>query len=367
LGEPRNRTIGLNFNADAPPLVAADSSGQVWVIEWLSSLIDGSTSGAVSLVSGDKPTADLRFWLETLSPDVVTAMTTTPDGDLAFATTDQGVLLVDSGGSIVDRIAPDDGLRALAFGEDGVLYAARADGGIVALTTSGLPDRFGGRALALGVPVLGTLTAAAPVQSWTYDGTAGDHITISAVDQTRTNVYQLGLDMSLRLLAPDGVEVAFNDDQLSDDLFGVYDSEIADAVLPQTGTYTVRVEWQQGQGMYTLGVSSPRPAELSADGVTRLSGRLQDVFPVERWTIAGKAGDVLTMTMSAQTGTVDPSLVLRQPDGSLLAFNADAADPELKTAAQLTQVTLPVDGTYTIEAWRYVGAGTYSLVIVNTG
>ncbi|MCC6801945.1 MAG: pre-peptidase C-terminal domain-containing protein [Anaerolineae bacterium] len=363
----RSRTVGLNFNAEAPPLVAVDAAGQVWVVEWLNSLIDGSTSGAVSLVSGDKPSAELRFWLEHRSPDVITAMTAAPDGDLAFASMDEGVLLVDSGGAVVSQIAPDDRLRRVVFGSDGALYAARADGGITALSTRGLPDRFGGRVLALGVPVVGTLSEAAPQQSWTYDGTAGERLTISAVDQTRTDVFQVGLDMALRLIAPDGSELAYNDDQPGDDLFGVYDAQIADFTLPQTGTYTIRVEWRQAQGMYTLGVSGGQTLELSADDVTRLDGVLQDVFPVQDWRFDARAGDVLTITMTTESGTLDPAIVLRDPGGDLIGFNDDAADPELDVNAQLTQITLPVDGTYTLEASRFEGSGRYHIVIVNTG
>ncbi|MCZ2096580.1 MAG: hypothetical protein LC121_09995 [Anaerolineae bacterium] len=363
----RSQTVGLNFNAEAPPLVAVDATGQVWVIEWLNSLIDGSTSGAVSLVSGDKPSAELRFWLEHHSPDVITAMIAAPDGDLAFASMDEGVLLVDSGGAVVSQIAPDDGLRRIVFGSDGALYATRADGGITALSTRGLPDRFGGQALALGVPVVGTLSEAAPQQSWTYDGMAGERLTISTVDQTRTDVFQVGLDMALRLIAPDGSELAYNDDQPGDDLFGVYDAQIADFTLPQTGMYTMRVEWRQGQGMYTLGVSGGQTLELSTDDVTRLDGVLQDVFPVQDWRFDARAGDVLTITMTTESGTLDPAIVLRDPGGDLIGFNDDAADPELDVNAQLTQITLPVDGTYTLEASRFEGSGRYHIVIVNTG
>ncbi len=100
--------------------------------------------------------------------------------------------------------------------------------------------------------------------------------------------------------------------------------------------------------------------------MTRVEGTLQDVFPVQRWSFAGHAGDVLTFTMSAEASTVDAVLTLRKPDGSILAYNDDAADPALDVNAQLPQVSLPVDGTYVIEASRYDGAGGYSLVIVNT-
>ncbi|MEP7293333.1 MAG: pre-peptidase C-terminal domain-containing protein, partial [Chloroflexota bacterium] len=119
-------------------------------------------------------------------------------------------------------------------------------------------------------------------------------------------------------------------------------------------------------GTYTLGVSAEQALTLSGEGVTQVSGRLQDVFPVERWAFAGQAGDVLTFTMTADAGTLDPALTLYKPDGDLLAFNDDASDPLLEINAQLTQVRLPDDGTYRVEAGRYVGAGEYRLVIVST-
>ena len=172
--------------------------------------------------------------------------------------------------------------------------------------------------------------------------------------------------MALRLNAPDGSLVAENDDQLGDELFGVYDAQISDITLPQTGTYTVTVEVAQGSGTYTLGISSPQPLELTEDGVTTIRGRLQDVFPVQRWVFTGTAGEVLTFTLTAENGTLDPVLTVLKPGGALLAYNDDARDPELGVNAQITQVTLPADGDYIIEAGRFEGAGEYRLVIVST-
>lgn len=360
-----SRRVPLNFNAGAPPLVTIDSAGQVWVIEWLASLIDGAVSGAVSRIGGAKPAAELQFWLEGLTPDAVTAITTDPKGELVVATSDRGIFVVDSSGQAQDQIAQN--ARALAFGADGTLYLAGADGALMALSTRGTPDRFGGSALALGAAAGGNLSESAPQQDWTYSGAAGEIVTISAVDQTRTDTFAVGLDTALRLIAPDGSEVAYNDDQQGADLFGVYDAQLARVTLPQAGTYTVRVEWRQGQGIYTLGISEDRPVEVGSDGVMRIEGRLQDVFPVQRWTFAGHEGDVLTITMSAEDGTLDPALALYKPDGSLLAFNDDALDVQLQNDAQLSQVRLPVNGTYTVAASRYEGAGRYSIVVVNTG
>ncbi len=375
LGEPHDRTVGLNFNASAPPLVTLDSSGSAWVVEWLASLIDGTTSAAVSqVIGGDKPTAQLQFWLPGLTPQTVSAFSATSTGRLLFATQDQGILFVDPHGEVVNQVEAE-APSALSFSPVGALettlYVADTTGDnqqaqIRAFSTRGTPDRYGAPSLVLGVPVLGTLSEAAPQQTWTFDGTAGQQLTLSAVDQSITDPSLFNLDMALRLLAPDGSELAYNDDQLGTDLFGVYDAEISDFALPQTGIYTVRVEWRQGQGMYTLGINGDQSLTLNPDGVTEVEGRLQDVFPVQRWAFSGKQGDVLTFTMSAESGTLDPALALFKPDGKLMAYNDDAYDPELKINAQLAQVRLPADGTYVIEASRFDGAGRYSITIVNT-
>ena len=374
LGEPYDRTVGLNFNASAPPLVTLDASGNIWVVEWLASLIDGTTNAAVSQVVGDKPAAQLQFWFQGLTPQTVSAFSATSNGNLLFATKDQGILFVDPHGQVVNQVA-DEAPSAVTFSPVGApettLYLADTSGDgqqaqVRALSTRGTPDRYGASALVLGVPVLGTLSESAPDQTWMFDGSAGQTVTLSAVDQSIADPSTFNLDMAIRLLAPDGSELAYNDDQLGTDLFGVYDAEISDFALPQTGTYTVHVEWRQGQGIYTLGINGDRSLSLNPDGVTEVAGRLQDVFPVQSWAFNGHQGDVLTFTMSAESGTLDPALALFNPDGKLVAYNDDAYDPELKINAQLAQVRLAADGTYIIEASRYDGAGRYTITIVNT-
>ena len=362
----RTRTVGLNFNASAPPLIAMDDAGQAWLVEWLGSLIDGSISGAVSQVGDDKASLELRYWVEALDPQSVYALAAGAAGELVFATAEQELRFVSENGSLIPPLPTEGAARALAFGEDGALYALLDDGTLQAYDPRGVVERVGAPALLPGVPVQGTLQPGAAPQLWTYEGTAGDTITLSAVDQTRTDAFALGLDMALRLTAPDGTEIAYNDDQLGDNLFGVYDAQLARRTLPQSGSYTVAVEWQQGSGTYTLGISRDLPLELSAEGVTQTSGRLQDVFPAQRWAFSGRAGEVLTFTMTTESGTLDPVLMIYQPDGDLLAYNDDAADPLLDVNAQIVQLSLPVDGTYVVEAGRFEGAGDYRLVIVST-
>ncbi|PJF25480.1 MAG: hypothetical protein CUN53_12590, partial [Phototrophicales bacterium] len=109
-------------------------------------------------------------------------------------------------------------------------------------------------------PVQGTLTADRTEESWLYSGMAGEVITIAAVDLARPSPTALGLDMEIVLYAPDGSELARNDDHGGLDLYGVYDAQIRDLTLPDPGDYRIVVRSVQNTtGTYTLGVSAPRP------------------------------------------------------------------------------------------------------------
>ncbi len=224
------------------------------------------------------------------------------------------------------------------------------------------PLRFGAEMLIDGESVQGILDEANPEQRWTFEGNAGDTLTISATEVSRTGV----LDVALRLVAPNGAEAAYNDDQRGADLYGALDAQIPDHRLPEDGTYTIVVERVAGDGLYSLGISRSRSFTLNAEQVTRLDGGLDDAHPRQHWRFEGQAGQVFTLTMRAENGSLDPLLQLYRPDGQLLAWNDDAADSAMGVTAQIVQVALPVGGTYTLDATRFEGAGDYSIVIVGT-
>jgi DNA-binding beta-propeller fold protein YncE len=353
-------TIPLNFNGAAAPLVAVDGSSRVTIIEWLSSLIDGDINGAVSTLE-DRSTS-LHYWLD-IAPDAVSDAVMDATDHLVVALADGRVALVGTDGSLFELVREDSTPRALTFGPDGTLFVAREDGSIVARSANAAPERTGDGTVVNDVPVQGTLNESVLRQEWRYAGTAGEQITISAVDLTRTDA----LDMSLRLIGPDGGELAVNDDQLGLDLYGRFDAQIADQVLRAEGTYTIVVEWVRGAGTYTLGVSANRRFELSADSAAHLEGALQDVFPVQRWVFEGRSGQVVTFTMFAESGDLDPALEVIQPGGTTLAYNDDADDPELGINPQLFRVELPDDGIYVLEASRFEGSGRYSIVALVNG
>lgn len=354
----------LSFNSVAAPLLTADSSGQGVVLEWLTSLIDSSVSGAVSVISGNS--AGLRYWLEPFVPEDVFAIAGDNTGRLLLATAGQGILAADPLGRLVERITVDLPARALAGGPDGVIYLIDSAGAVSAWSNTLAPTQRGERQLRLGVPVQGTLSETLPLHTWTYAATAGEQVTLTAVDLSRNAENDLRLDMGLRLIAPDGSEVAANDDDLSGALYGIYDAQIADVVLAQSGIYTIQVEQVQGTGTYTLGISGSQWFDLHEQGVTRIEGHISDIYPTERWMFRGTAGDSLTFTMLATSGDLDPLLELLDPVGQRMAFNDDTNDPDLGVNAQIAGVLLPEDGVYVLEASRYEGTGRYEIVIVTT-
>jgi hypothetical protein len=105
---------------------------------------------------------------------------------------------------------------------------------------------------------------------------------------------------------------------------------------------------------------------VDASGVARATGELDIAFPEALWEINGSAGQVLTITLEATSGDLDPLLRLIAPDGSVIAENDDAEDSALGTNAQIVGVSLPADGLYRLQAARFDGAGGYALTIVST-
>jgi WD40 repeat protein len=100
----------------------------------------------------------------------------------------------------------------------------------------------------------------------------------------------------------------------------------------------------------------------------------------DAWTYTGHAGDVLTIGTAAdkpangvspdegkRRGLLDTILILRAPDGSIVAQSDDIADGI--TDSRIDQAALPVDGTYVIEIHSYGDSegGGYTLSITMNG
>ncbi|MBN1202082.1 MAG: hypothetical protein JXJ20_09520 [Anaerolineae bacterium] len=113
----------------------------------------------------------------------------------------------------------------------------------------------------------------------------------------------------------------------------------------------------------------PQPVEMG-DNPGELVAGVADV-----WTYDGEAGEVLDIRVMADNpagrttheqrleyGLLDTLLVVRAPDGSLLAANDDTG---ISTDSHIRDLVLPVDGIYHIEvrSWESQYAGTYTLLV----
>lgn len=80
------------------------------------------------------------------------------------------------------------------------------------------------------------------------------------------------------------------------------------------------------------------------------------------YLLADRPADKTTQEQREQYDLLDTVLVVRGPDGSVLAANDDAG---LSTNSAIEGLTLPVDGTYTLEArsWENQTGGGYTLLI----
>lgn len=356
------QTVSFDAAPSAQPALTVDQTGVIWAVD--------STGGAFRL-QGDT----FVYVYAVAEPNIeINAVTFDASNNLVVATATQGVLIVDASGVVIDRVGrvvPGFPLAGELVSPTGVVvdaagtvYWADSDGtfgAITAMSTRVETGRVGATQLVPGVPVQGVLDDFTAQQSWTFDGVGGQRVSLTAVG---TDVAGQ-LDVALRLLAPDGTEIAFNDDHEGDRLFGFFDAEIPDLTLPMDGTYVILVEQVAGTGTYMLGISLTRTFEL-VDGAGQHTGEISDVIPAQRWAFEGRAGQVITITMTAESGTLDPIIRLYDARGTLIDENDDSADISMGRDSQLAQVQLPANGFYTIEATRFDGEGRYQLILVTT-
>lgn len=355
----RIREIRFDDSWFEQPLLAAAPTGQIYALTQFGELVDLADARQINVLG---PLANQ-----------LNDLAVAPDGNLVIATQDQGVLILTAEGEFVSQpgvLVPNSPLPGEIVAPGGVavdaagrLYIADSDGtfgAITAMSTSVAPNRLGSMTLTPGLGVQGVINEQSPQQSWVYSGASGQRITITAVDNTGE------LDLALRLIDPNGAEAAYNDDHISQSIANFTDAQIDDLLLAADGQYLVVVERISGEGTYSLGLSLTGALSFDAGGVARAAGELGPAFPEALWEWNGSAGDVLTITMEAASGDLDPLLRIVGPDGSILAENDDADDSALGTNAQLVGVSLPVDGVYQLQAARFDGAGSYRLTIVST-
>lgn len=201
-----------------------------------------------------------------------------------------------------------------------------------------------GEAIAIGDSV--TTTLEAPEALFTFDGQAGQQVTVS--------VTSVAFDAFIRLLLPGGDVLAEDDDSA-----GRLNPEVS-VTLPESGTYTIVVTSFRAissggddfaSGEFTLRLSDggsqttqPTPMPTPGDGMLAygqtVEGTLESAS--QRFAFAGNAGDAVTIALNSDE--FDPYLQLEDAAGNLLVEDDDAAG---SLNARISY-ELPESGTYTI-------------------
>jgi hypothetical protein len=170
-----------------------------------------------------------------------------PNEDFLFANDDHGsstrdIALLDS--RIFNLILPETGRYLIDV--NGYQDSAGEFSLIIEQVATGAPLGRGTDQVFTGeVRANGTFTQ-------TFDGQAGDYVTITARSLSQD------FDPSLLLLSPDDVVVADNDDHgTSAADVGFLDSRIHNFIVPETGTYTIEVQGFQGSaGSFALTITT---------------------------------------------------------------------------------------------------------------
>jgi len=265
---------------------------------------------------------------------------------------------------------------AIAVDQVRPFIAAVQSGNAAPTAQTRRPERSSQRppqAIALnGPPVNGALERGDDVLSadrsffdvYTFEGRRGQQVAIDMVSPE--------FDTYLILLAPDGSELAQDDDGS-----GSTNARIV-LTLPLDGTYTVVANSYRGgeTGRYALRASTldGRPSQPSApsapnNALVRHEGilvpgagtaTLPDGSLYKEYTFEGRTGQSVTMTL--ESPDFDTYLILLDARGNKLAENDDAGQGT--TNSQLT-VRLPDSGVYRVlvNAYDRRGRGRYRLTI----
>jgi hypothetical protein len=239
---------------------------------------------------------------------------------------------------------PDDGNYALLVGP-WLGPAGGSRGGYTVRVDEGKPGisgSTGGYIPAQGQVVTGGLIPEDAQDVWTFDGQAGEIVTIRA-EQT----YGDGL-LRLKLSGADGTSLAASDPGSS-----FLGAEISSFVLPSSGLYSIRVNGElgdEGHIEYQLAVlraQNPVVASMrTARGIAYnqpQSGALAPGQGYQAWVFFGQAGERVGATVHPAGTGFAPAAYLIGTGGRILQANASLITG---VDATLPDFTLPDNGFY---------------------
>lgn len=239
--------------------------------------------------------------------------------------------------------------------------------------------------LAYGETVTGQISDDESLQSWEFEGQAGEIITIT---MEAINLADGGLDSYLQLLDPDGSVIAENDDASN----ATINATISSFPLTEDGTYTI-IATRFGLGVgtsvgeYELSLQlsegdSPADEHASDENTSSeeefefnigqiafdepVRGQLNTQNFAELWDFEGQEGAIISIQMTRQSNDLDTYIILIDDQGNELASNDDGLDGT--ASSEITGYSLPYSGLFTIVATRYgfesgTSRGEYELVM----
>lgn len=144
---------------------------------------------------------------------------------------------------------PDMGytqVQAFTFVGDGQIAANTPPSAVDPAADANTPA---GGPISPGTPVRGTLNNNTPVHEWTFEGQAGQRISITMMDAGGEGQ----LDPVVNLIDPNGREIASNDDAGANTANGMSPRDAhLEFALPTTGVYTIEATRFGGRGEYEL-------------------------------------------------------------------------------------------------------------------
>lgn len=205
----------------------------------------------------------------------------------------------------------------------------------------------GGSDLSIGDTVSGELSAGQPTAEYTFEGEAGQLVSITVTSDD--------FDTYLTLEDSTGYSLVTDDDSA-----GNLDSRIGTFSLPSNGTYTIIVESYDGlYGGFELSLVAATVETLDFGQI--VDGELSADSPTQVYVFSGTEGDVISISLSSSA--FDTYLTLTASgDGYPLVENDDGSG---STDSLIGPYTLPQDGDYlvTVSSYDGTGVGSFSLTL----
>lgn len=203
----------------------------------------------------------------------------------------------------------------------------------------------------------GRLSTTTPTVTYEFRATAGEILSVEVKADTTTRFNPI-----IALLDPADKELT----RSSVNKTAPTVANLSRIVIKASGVYSIVVQAEKTVGKFDVEIKREQKAEMLLLD-TPLEEAISTSETEQRYLFEGKMGDLVTITMTTKSGTLDPLLRLLTLDGKQIAQNDNATGTGLKkTDAQIAKFKLPADGFYIVVAGRAAAGrttGTYTLTL----